>query len=161
MSAVDAGPVTAPVALAPVSQSIIETVDQVLDESDSCDTARLADEVLSRFGSYNREKLLKETLRVFVEVRLCERTGSPTVTRTESDKVRENRLRRAATRQGEILVKSRRRDRLAQDYGLYVLVDDKAGNRIGQLGGQAAISAFANGEGMTLDEVDATLAGRG
>ena len=36
------------------------------------------------------------------------------------EKVRENRLREAAKRQGFRLVKSRRRDRLAVDYGWYI-----------------------------------------
>ena len=39
------------------------------------------------------------------------------------EKVRENRLRRMAERQGLRLVKSRRRDPLAMDYGGYMLVD--------------------------------------
>lgn len=37
------------------------------------------------------------------------------------DKVRENRLRRMAQRQGRELTKSRRRDPLAQDYGSWTL----------------------------------------
>jgi hypothetical protein len=40
------------------------------------------------------------------------------------EKVRENRLRRMATRQGLQLVKSRRRDPRALDYGTYWLVDE-------------------------------------
>ncbi len=40
-----------------------------------------------------------------------------------TDKVRENRLRRAAARQRCQLVKSRRRDPNAWDYGTYMLVD--------------------------------------
>jgi hypothetical protein len=40
-----------------------------------------------------------------------------------SDKVRENRLRRMAARQGLALAKSRRRDQYAIDYGDYWLVD--------------------------------------
>jgi hypothetical protein len=39
------------------------------------------------------------------------------------DKVRENRIRRMAERQGLILRKSRRRDRRAWDFGSYWLVD--------------------------------------
>ena len=39
------------------------------------------------------------------------------------DKVRENRLRRAADRQGLRLMKSRSRDPQAVDFGLYGLVD--------------------------------------
>lgn len=42
-----------------------------------------------------------------------------------SEKVRENRLRRMAERQGFRLVKTRRLDRLAKDYGTYHLVPDK------------------------------------
>lgn len=39
------------------------------------------------------------------------------------DKVRENRLRRMADRQGLVLRKSGRRDQRALDYGKYALVD--------------------------------------
>lgn len=74
---------------------------------------------------------------------------------SSTEKVRENRLRRAAERQGFMLVKSRRRDPRALDYGLYVLVEDSAGNRTP--GAQAPISAFARGEGMTLDQVEERL----
>jgi hypothetical protein len=76
------------------------------------------------------------------------------------EKVRENRLRRAANRQGWLLVKSRRRDPRAFDYGLYVLVQDTAGNRGGpgrRYGGQAALSEFARGRGMSLDEIETEL----
>lgn len=69
------------------------------------------------------------------------------------EKARENRLRRAAERHGYLLVKSRRRDPLAPDFGLYVLVGDSKGNRVGRYGGQAAVSAFAKGEGLTLDGI--------
>ncbi len=41
----------------------------------------------------------------------------------QAEKVRENRLRRTAERQGLAIAKSRRRDRLAKDYGLYWVVD--------------------------------------
>jgi hypothetical protein len=41
------------------------------------------------------------------------------------EKVRENRLRRKAERQGLKLVKSRRRDPLALDYQLYALISEK------------------------------------
>jgi hypothetical protein len=39
----------------------------------------------------------------------------------QSEKVRENRLRRMADRQGFQLVRSRRRDPLAVDYGWHVM----------------------------------------
>lgn len=41
----------------------------------------------------------------------------------QADKVRENRLRRMADRQGLRLLKSRRRDERAIDFGGYMLVD--------------------------------------
>lgn len=65
----------------------------------------------------------------------------------QDQKVREDRLRRSAKRQGYLLVKSGRRDPRAIDYGLYVLVGDSAGNKYGRRGGQAAVSEFARGEG--------------
>ena len=60
-------------------------------------------------------------------------------------KVRENRLRRTAARQGLELRKSRRRDKRALDYGAYWLVDSNGG-------------LAAGGEwGTSLDEVEAYL----
>ena len=44
-------------------------------------------------------------------------------------------------------MKSRRRDRSADDYGLYVVLGDSRGNR--PPGAQAPLSAFANGDGMS------------
>ena len=46
------------------------------------------------------------------------------------DKVRENRLRRMADRQGLRLLKSRRRDELALDYGQYAIVSLQSGGTI-------------------------------
>ena len=42
---------------------------------------------------------------------------------SDAQKVRENRLRRAAQRQGLMLAKSRKRDPGASDFGAYVLLD--------------------------------------
>jgi hypothetical protein len=42
-----------------------------------------------------------------------------------AEKVRENRLRRVAERQGLALVRSRRRDPRAIDFGRYTIVDAK------------------------------------
>ena len=73
-----------------------------------------------------------------------------------SNKSDENRVRRAAKREGWRLVKSRSRNRFAEDYGLYVLIHDSRGNRLP--GAQAPYGAFARGEGMSLaaaaDELD-------
>ena len=49
--------------------------------------------------------------------------GNDTDTDTATDKVLENRCRRVADRRGLALVKSRRRDRQAIDYGRFHLVD--------------------------------------
>lgn len=48
----------------------------------------------------------------------------------QETKVRENRLRRAADRQGLRLVKSRSRDPNAMDFGLYALLDHQNGGAI-------------------------------
>lgn len=61
------------------------------------------------------------------------------------DKIRENRLRRAAQRQGLALRKSRRRDPRATDYGLYWLSDPHTN------------ALVSNEKGMTLDEVEGYL----
>lgn len=77
-------------------------------------------------------------------------------------KARENKLRRMAKNQNRLLVKSHLRDEYAIGYGLYVLVEDKAGNRRGpgrRYGGQAAVTAFASGHGMTLDDIERVLTG--
>jgi hypothetical protein len=68
---------------------------------------------------------------------------------TERNKVRENRLRRMAKRQGLQLMKSRRRDPCALGYGGYMLVD-------------AATNSVVAGEvdsrrALDLDEVEEWL----
>jgi len=65
----------------------------------------------------------------------------------DAEKVREARLRRMAQRQGLKLVRSRRRDPLAPDFGRYALVDGE-GNR--PVAGE-----------MTLDDVEAQLSSPG
>jgi len=61
-------------------------------------------------------------------------------------KVRENRLRRAAGRQGLRLIKSRRRDSRAVDYGRYWISGE---NR----------ALLTSEYGVTLDEVEEFLSG--
>lgn len=69
---------------------------------------------------------------------------------TVNDKVRENRLRRAAERQGLRLEKSKRRDPLALEYGTFQLVDAATTTTVA--------CAFPNrGYGMTLDEIEREL----
>jgi hypothetical protein len=63
-------------------------------------------------------------------------------------KTLENRLRRKAKAMGFLLRRSRTRDRWADDYGLYVLVDDCRGNRFP--GARAPYAAFERGEGKSL-----------
>ena len=66
------------------------------------------------------------------------------------DKIRENRLRRMAERQGLRLTKSRRRDRHATGYGTYQLVD-----------GTASQADIAVGDyGLDLDQIESQLRNR-
>lgn len=63
-----------------------------------------------------------------------------------SEKVRENRLRRMAERQGLALQKSRRRDPRAIDYDMYILVDPSTNTVVaGLVEGRAA---------FTIDEIE-------
>lgn len=64
-------------------------------------------------------------------------------------KVRENRLRRMAERQGLQVLKSRRRDPRASDYGTYMLVDPRS-NAVVASGAQS-------GYGLTVDDLEAAL----
>lgn len=62
-----------------------------------------------------------------------------------SEKVRENRLRRMAERQGFVLRRSRRRDPRAIDYGVYWLIDPN-------------LNTIESAEmGMNLDDVERWL----
>lgn len=65
------------------------------------------------------------------------------------EKVRENRIRRMAGRQGFVLVKSRRRDERALDYGLFDLVNAS---------GQSVMTGETDYSfKFTLDQVEAFL----
>jgi len=69
---------------------------------------------------------------------------------TQAEKIRENRLRRMAARQGLELQKSRRRDPLAYDYGGYQLIDPGMNALVfGELAG--------HGFGASLDEIEQWL----
>ena len=63
-----------------------------------------------------------------------------------NQKVEESRLRRVADRQGYRLIKTRRRDPNAFDYGLYALIDPQHG---GTIHPHFVNSPYA----LTLDEV--------
>ena len=65
------------------------------------------------------------------------------------DKIVENRCRRALSRRGFTLQKSRRRDPRAVDYGGYMIVD-AATNTV-------VAGAGSNAFSMSLDEVEAWL----
>lgn len=70
-----------------------------------------------------------------------------------SEKVRENRIRRAVTRRGYAFTKSRLRDPAAVGFGLIrVETDDER---------EAAGFESESGLGLTLDEIEARLGGRG
>ena len=82
-------------------------------------------------------------------------SGITTSMDTKSDqehKVRENRLRRAADRQGLRLVKSRSRDTNAMDFGLYALIDHQTGGAVNEAIAQRWVCSW------DLDEVEAYLA---
>jgi hypothetical protein len=72
-----------------------------------------------------------------------------------ADKVRENRVRRMAARQGLQLVKSRTRDPRALDYGSYMLLD---GDRVVLGGARRKLGRkFRRGMAVSLGEVEAFL----
>lgn len=71
-------------------------------------------------------------------------------------KTLENRLRREAKRKGFLLRRNRTRDLSADNYGMYVLIGDSAGNR--HPGAAAAPNAFLRGEGDTLENIAQELA---
>lgn len=68
---------------------------------------------------------------------------------SDADKVRENRLRRMAERQGYKLAKSRRRDTRAYDYGTWTIVEPRTNTLVA--GGKYGT--------MDLDAVEAWLTG--
>lgn len=70
---------------------------------------------------------------------------------TASEKVRENRLRRMAERQGLILQKSKLRDHRAIGYGTYQLTNAATGAIVA--------SGSPAGFGLSLDEVEKVLTG--
>ena len=66
------------------------------------------------------------------------------------DKVRENRLRRAAKRQGLVLERSRRHDKRAAAYGLYALKTLKTRQLVSEPG-------VCDDHALTLDTVEKYL----
>jgi hypothetical protein len=66
-------------------------------------------------------------------------------------KVRENRLRRMAERRGWQLVKSRRRDPRAWDYGTYGIIDPYTNSWV------AMDFALGRGYGLDLDQIEERL----
>lgn len=70
-------------------------------------------------------------------------TATERATVDQAEKVRENRLRRMAERQGLTLTRSRRRDPRALDFGLYWLTDAKGAKVTDEQGvDMDAIEAF-------------------
>lgn len=59
------------------------------------------------------------------------------------EKVRENRLRRMAKRQGLVLIRARRRDPRAEDFGRYWLVD-----------AERNIDVAGRSYGLSIDEIE-------
>lgn len=66
-----------------------------------------------------------------------------------SEQSREARLRRAAARQGLVLMKCRRRDPRAIGYGTYMLTDAKTKT--------ITASGSQDGYGLSLDEIEKAL----
>lgn len=62
----------------------------------------------------------------------------------DADKVRENRARRAAARQGYKLVKSKRRDRRALDYSCWTIINSQT-------------NTVTAGGSLSIDEVEQFL----
>ena len=63
----------------------------------------------------------------------------------QTEKVRDNRMRRAAERQGLALSKSRRRDPRALDFGMYRLTDG-SGRLVLETTDAAEVEAYLRGE---------------
>lgn len=86
-------------------------------------------------------------------------SGTPKPFRTlpkmekDEDKIRENRLRMVARRRGLVLVKSRRRDLKAVDFGTYMLLDPSNNDVI-------VASSLPNGYGLSLDDVEREIENR-
>lgn len=76
------------------------------------------------------------------------------------EKVRENRLRRMADRQGLRVKKSRRRDYRARDFGLYWVVDPGIPGDNDWPDGEHPAHRFP-WKGGDLDEVESYLTGEG
>jgi len=72
--------------------------------------------------------------------------------KTTEEKVRENRARRAAERQGLVLKASRRRDPRALDFGCYALTDLWSGAIVAGVGGTGRFE-------FSLDDVEEYLNG--
>lgn len=68
-----------------------------------------------------------------------------------AEKVRENKLRRMADRQGLRLTRSRSRDENAMDYGLYALIDIQTNGAVNPAIAQRWVCSW------TLDEVEEYL----
>jgi hypothetical protein len=90
-------------------------------------------------------------MRVYFRVPLL---ASPEEELMAEEKVRENRMRRMAERQGLELRKSRRRDPRALDYGTYALVNPRENVVVAGVGGTGRYE-------FTLDDVEAFLTGDG
>jgi hypothetical protein len=67
----------------------------------------------------------------------------------DNEKIRENRLRRAAERQGLKLEKCRRRDPRSVNFGTYMLTDSRTNTLVAWAGEE--------GYGLDLDEVEKAL----
>jgi hypothetical protein len=134
--------------------ALIEAVDHALDTSSEPSPAGMVPVVLERLGRLSksdRDAAYWQAVRVYIEARIYERQGDALPVQVETKKVRENRLRRIAARQGLTLRKSPRRDARAIGYGTYMLIDSKT---------RAVVDAgSADGYGLDLNAIECKLTG--
>jgi hypothetical protein len=133
------------------SDQLIVAVDRALNESSEPSPQGLVPIVLRHLSPADHDSALGEALRVYIELRIYERQGEPQLVRTEDHKVRENRLRRMASRQRLALHKSPRRDPQALGYGTYMLVNRATKRWV--------VWSLPNGYDLSLDEIDSQLSG--
>ena len=132
-------------------ERLIAAIDHALGTASEPSPHGLVPAVLEGLALSDRDAAFREALRVCIELRIYERQREPQLVRIESEKVRKNRLRRAAGRQGLRLSKSRRRDPHAYDYGGYMIVNASTNGVVA--------GASPTAYNMNLDDVEDFLLG--
>lgn len=120
--------------------------DQASDEFVDWEALNETEVICSDCVTPTEEKLTLEDYGDFADAMVS--TGLPDCEHVR-EKIRENRLRRAALRQGLLLQKARRRDTRAYDYGTYQIVDVHTNCLVAY--------SLPHGFGMSLDDVQEWL----